>query len=72
MGHDDSSEKNKVFLIDFGLSKKYRNSLTMERRPHVIRYKRLVGTQMFAPLAAEEGIEQSTKDDMEGLGYILY
>merc|ERR1711909_163504 len=43
-------EKAKVFLIDFGLSKKFQNTATGERRDFKKHYKDLIGNEMFAPL----------------------
>jgi casein kinase 1 len=58
-----------VYLIDFGLSKKYRDS------KHVhIPYrdnKQLTGTARYASINNHLGIEQSRRDDLETLGYVL-
>lgn len=61
---------NKVFLIDYGLAKKYRDLRT---RAH-IQYKEgksLTGTARYASINAHLGVEQSRRDDMESLGYVL-
>lgn len=61
---------NKLFLIDYGLAKKYRDSRT---RLHISyrEDKNLTGTARYASINAHLGIEQSRRDDMESMGYVL-
>ncbi|CAF3875882.1 unnamed protein product [Rotaria magnacalcarata] len=61
---------NKVFLIDFGLAKKYRDNRTRQHIPYR-EDRNLTGKPRFASINTHLGIEQSRRDDMESLGYVL-
>ena len=62
--------KDVVYLIDFGLSKKYRDPKTGQ---HVkfVNHRRLTGTARYASIHALEGYETSRRDDLEELCYVL-
>ena len=59
-----------LFLLDFGLAKKYRSSKTLEQYPY-IKKKKLTGTARYASIHALEEMEQSRRDDLESVGYVL-
>ena len=68
MGLDDLSQY--VYLLDFGLAKKYRFSSTLIHYP-MVNKKKLTGTARYASINALKGNEQSRRDDLEALGYVL-
>lgn len=49
---------NQVYIIDFGLAKKYKDSLSNEHIPYVEK-KGLVGTARYTSVNTHLGIEQS-------------
>ena len=59
-----------LYLLDFGLSKKYRSSTTLKHYP-LIKRKKLTGTARYASINALNGITQSRRDDLEAIGYVL-
>lgn len=68
MGLNENS--NTLYLIDFGLSKRYKEKGTNNH----IQYREnrnLVGTARYASINAHLGIEQSRRDDLESVGYLL-
>ena len=59
-----------LYLIDYGLSSLYRDSTTgahMQFSGH----KSLVGTARYVSLNTHMGFEQSRRDDLESVGYVL-
>lgn len=59
-----------IYILDFGLAMKYRIG---ENKEHIkiSLNKKLTGTTRYSSVNAMKGIEQSRRDDLEALGYIL-
>lgn len=66
VGYDDTS---KLYCIDFGLSKRY----VKKNNEHIefSNTRKFCGTARYASIAAHKQYEQSRKDDLEAIGYLL-
>ena len=63
-------KKNQVYLIDFGLAKRFRDPRTGLHNPYKDG-KSLTGTARYASIYTHLGIDQSRRDDLESLAYTL-
>jgi serine/threonine protein kinase len=60
----------KIYVIDFGLSKRYKDPKTDQHIPYK-NNKSLTGTARYASVNTHVGIEQSRRDDLEGICYVM-
>ena len=64
-------EKSKyIYLLDFGLSKKFRSGKT-KKHLKFVKTNKLIGNARYSSINAIEGGTQSRRDDLESLGYLL-
>lgn len=68
IGRDKNA--NKIYIIDFGLSKKYYSD-SKQRHIKFCKGKSLTGTARYCSRHAHLGYEQSRRDDIESIGYVL-
>ena len=68
IGRNENS--NKIYLIDFGLSKKF---FSKSKNEHIkfSTGKGIIGTARYCSRNTHKGFEQGRRDDIESIGYVL-
>ena len=62
-------DKNVLYLIDFGLCRKYISKTGKHIKPKNL--GKFTGTSRYASVYAMAGNEQSRRDDIESIGYMI-
>jgi serine/threonine protein kinase len=62
-------ERSKIFLIDFGLAKRFKTDDRVHIKPSD--NKKLTGTARYASINSHRRLELSRRDDLESLGYLM-
>lgn len=63
------NNNNQIYLIDFGLSKRYLDSF--DKHIKINTGRKLMGTARYASINVHNGITPSRRDDIESIGYVL-
>ena len=64
------TDSTQIFVIDFGLSKRFEDPVT-GHIPYQTNKRGLTGTPRYTSVSSHMGAEQSRRDDLESLVYIL-
>ena len=67
VGNPDNAQ---LYLIDFGNARKYKSSKT-GKHIKLVKSNKVYGSLIFLSTNALKGIEQTRKDDLEALGYVI-
>ena len=70
IGYGTNLERNILYLIDYGTSDEFIDSMTKKHRLRAPSSK-IVGTARYSSLNNHYGYKQSRRDDLESLGYTL-
>ncbi|OHS94005.1 CK1 family protein kinase [Tritrichomonas foetus] len=64
------NKANLLYMIDLGLAKKYRD-LRTHQHENYSEDRGLAGTARYVSINVHQGVEQSCRDDLESVGYVI-
>jgi len=70
IGRPGTKQANVIHFVDFRRAKQYRNPKTRQHIPYR-EHKSVSGVPLFESINASLRIEQSRRDDLEALGYVI-
>ena len=70
VGRTAHMKENVIHIVDYGLAKPYIDSET-NRHVAYAEHRSITGTVRYMSIHAHQGVEQSRRDDMEAIGYML-
>ena len=70
LGVEGAPKENIIRIIDFGLAKEYLDPVTKSHIP-MIKTRKLIGTTRYMSINCHLRKEQSRRDDLEAIGYLM-
>jgi len=70
VGYEHKDQK-KVYLLDFGLSKKWNELVDKYNDYYITSTNSIVGTARYMSINVHKGLPYSWRDDLESIGYVL-
>jgi casein kinase 1 len=70
IGRPSTKQANVIHFVDFRWAKQYRDPKTKQHIPYR-EHKSFMGVPLYESINASLGREQSRRDDLEALGYVI-
>ena len=69
--NNENNTSDKIFLIDFGMSRTYIDDKTRAHRSNKIRTSGIIGTPRYVSINVHDGNEPSRRDDLISIMYVV-